>query len=649
MKRLHLTLAIVIVAALVPPGGAAIASASPSSIESESVSNLAPTNATLEAEIDTQGASAGAFYQFQLLLDPGEAPTELACPSSPPPGYSACVGPQDPSALPLGWVPGNETQTVKLDLSGAGVTLTPGRTYYFRVLVADRIFSEDTAEWETPAIFGPSEEFTTPAAPSIVSESASNIAMTGATLEAEINLHEAGAGAYFQFQLVRDPHEYASEILCPPTLLPGYSGCIGPQGAGALPIGFLAGNTLQPSATSHASLDLSSAGVTLQPATAYHYRVLVARRVRRKTRSSGKRRRSKAPIGRLRPPPNRRRRIPSRAARMGPRRRRRRSNRLHLPYCGIAPDTDTGITAGTGERGTELPIAVPRSPAGPTARPAGRAALSTPVHAVLNLGCLSSLGWRASTKLNRRPSRSFPWPGAGRGGNLPNAWPATSERGSRRRWSRRSPTTAIAGTTLRELVRIAGVSKSTFYEHFESKQECFVATLDEIVARVTEQVESRLSPEGRLPRTAARRADGVHGARRPRARGGEAGGGRVADPGRGRRGAPGARPGSVRTDDPPELLPLARGGPGLRHDRASDRRRGFAGWSTGACGTARRRSCRSWSPSWSIGRWDTSGPRERRCGGLPRRRPSRGRRPPRARAKSPIGGSRRTAPAAGPS
>jgi hypothetical protein len=279
MKRLPLTLAIVIAAALLPPGGAAIASASPPSVERESVSNLAPTNATLEAEIDTQGASAGVFFQFQLLLDPGEAPAELACPSSPPPGYSACVGPEDPSALPLGWIPGNETQTVKLDLSGAGVTLTPGRAYYFRVLAADRVFSEDTAEWETPAIFGPSEEFTTPAAPSIVSESASNIAMTGATVEAEINLHEAGAGAYYQFQLVRDPREYASEILCPPTLLPGYSGCIGPQGADALPIGFLAGNTLQPSATSHASLDLSSAGVTLQPATAYHYRVLVARRL----------------------------------------------------------------------------------------------------------------------------------------------------------------------------------------------------------------------------------------------------------------------------------------------------------------------------------------------------------------------------------
>ncbi len=45
-----------------------------------------------------------------------------------------------------------------------------------------------------------------------------------------------------------------------------------------------------------------------------------------------------------------------------------------------------------------------------------------------------------------------------------------------------------AGTTLRELVRLAGVSKTTFYEHFESKQDCFLATFDEIVAQVAERV-----------------------------------------------------------------------------------------------------------------------------------------------------------------
>jgi AcrR family transcriptional regulator len=44
------------------------------------------------------------------------------------------------------------------------------------------------------------------------------------------------------------------------------------------------------------------------------------------------------------------------------------------------------------------------------------------------------------------------------------------------------------GTTLRELVRLAGVSKSTFYQRFDSKQACFLATFDEIIARVTERV-----------------------------------------------------------------------------------------------------------------------------------------------------------------
>jgi AcrR family transcriptional regulator len=45
-----------------------------------------------------------------------------------------------------------------------------------------------------------------------------------------------------------------------------------------------------------------------------------------------------------------------------------------------------------------------------------------------------------------------------------------------------------ADTSLRELVAIAGISKSAFYEHFESKQECFFATFDEIVAELGQQV-----------------------------------------------------------------------------------------------------------------------------------------------------------------
>jgi hypothetical protein len=130
-------------------------------ISNPRVTHVTSSGATLEAEIDPQGASAGVFYQFQLLHDPGEAPTEIACPPSVP-GYSACVGPQDSGALPIGWVSGAGPQSLSLDLSSAGVSLTPGRTYYYRILAANRIFSEDTAEWEPPAVLGPTKSFTTP-------------------------------------------------------------------------------------------------------------------------------------------------------------------------------------------------------------------------------------------------------------------------------------------------------------------------------------------------------------------------------------------------------------------------------------------------------------------------------------------------------
>jgi AcrR family transcriptional regulator len=45
-----------------------------------------------------------------------------------------------------------------------------------------------------------------------------------------------------------------------------------------------------------------------------------------------------------------------------------------------------------------------------------------------------------------------------------------------------------AGTTMRELVTLAGVSKTTFYEHFESKEDCFLATFDEIISQLSARV-----------------------------------------------------------------------------------------------------------------------------------------------------------------
>jgi hypothetical protein len=107
------------------------------------------------------------------------------------------------------------------------------------------------------------------AVPSIESESVSGITSTNAILEAQINPHEI-RGADYQFQLVTEPEEYASEILCP-NLLEDVILCIGPVAEGVLPINYAWKQPTQ------VSLDLSSIGVSLRPGTTYHYRVLAAR------------------------------------------------------------------------------------------------------------------------------------------------------------------------------------------------------------------------------------------------------------------------------------------------------------------------------------------------------------------------------------
>ena len=59
----------------------------------------------------------------------------------------------------------------------------------------------------------------------------------------------------------------------------------------------------------------------------------------------------------------------------------------------------------------------------------------------------------------------------------------------------------FADTTLRELVSLAGVSKSTFYEHFENKQDCFLATFDYIVLEVARRVDEAFDRPGDLRET----------------------------------------------------------------------------------------------------------------------------------------------------
>jgi hypothetical protein len=254
-------------------------------VDSESVSNITSTDATLQASINSQADAAGDYYQFQLVRNASGFASEILCPPTLPPGTDGCFGTQSASALPIGFIPGNTLQPgvdhpISLDLAGAGVTLQPGTTYHYRVLVARRVQTEDTIQWEPPTVYGADQTFTTPSGPpSIESESVSHVTSTDATLEAQINPQGDQAGDYYQFQMVEDPSEYASEILCPTKPPPTTDGCIGTHSEGALPIGWVCGSCEREQAAQQVQLDLANAGVTLKPATTYHYRVIAARAV----------------------------------------------------------------------------------------------------------------------------------------------------------------------------------------------------------------------------------------------------------------------------------------------------------------------------------------------------------------------------------
>jgi AcrR family transcriptional regulator len=56
----------------------------------------------------------------------------------------------------------------------------------------------------------------------------------------------------------------------------------------------------------------------------------------------------------------------------------------------------------------------------------------------------------------------------------------------------------IGATTVDELVAKAGASKSTFYQHFENKQDCFLSAFEEIVDRIAEQVAAAFQQSGDL-------------------------------------------------------------------------------------------------------------------------------------------------------
>ena len=53
----------------------------------------------------------------------------------------------------------------------------------------------------------------------------------------------------------------------------------------------------------------------------------------------------------------------------------------------------------------------------------------------------------------------------------------------------------FVATTISDLVANAGVSRRSFYEHFENKEECLLATYDALIARLTARIAQAYDPK----------------------------------------------------------------------------------------------------------------------------------------------------------
>jgi len=241
-------------------------SAGPPSIESESVSHLTSTDATLGAKINPESLEHGADYQFQLVANTSEYLQVFACPTEGFPANSSLCGgdlASEAGALPIGTTgTGVQGETVSLDLSAprawwSGTTaLKPGTTYHYRVITARSVPTEDTIQWEDPIVYGADHTFTTPAQPEIDSVSISGLTPSDATLEAQINTE----GLETMYEFVLTSH-HACESANPP--------CEPPIYLFPLPSGTLLGSFVDQSV----SIDLNSAHVKLAPGEEYSYSV----------------------------------------------------------------------------------------------------------------------------------------------------------------------------------------------------------------------------------------------------------------------------------------------------------------------------------------------------------------------------------------
>jgi hypothetical protein len=232
------TAAVALAAAVLP--AAALASAP--TIAEVSATQISSRDATLQARIDPEGLET--TYEL-WIADPCPAPME-------------CI--RD-AQLGEGVVPASssgEYQIIDLARSGKHLNIEPKTIYDYWIVAKNAAgTSEDHATFKTLP------------APVIENESATDVSANDATLQAQID--PRGQALWYQFQLVENPSEYASELECP-SAHEGSPLLCGPLFQGALPLEFMpAGEAPQT-----VSLDLASAGVTLQPGRTFHYRVIAA-------------------------------------------------------------------------------------------------------------------------------------------------------------------------------------------------------------------------------------------------------------------------------------------------------------------------------------------------------------------------------------
>ncbi len=252
-RPLHALAAVTVLLAFLVFSSSAMAS-EPPTIESESVSGLTEHDATLEAQINSGGLET--TYKFQIAQSPACLP--------PPMGYMPC-GHVEVGALPGGSVPGaSGASSVSLDLAGAGMTLQPSTTYYYRVVATNSA---------GPTVNGPSKTFSTPPTPkpTIESESVSGVSEHDATLEAQINTY--GLYTAYEFQIDTNGSYNYTKPNCPLGVCdsitvgePLPAGLVEPKPE-YIPAG---------SGDQSVSLDLASIGTTLQPGTTYHYKVIAS-------------------------------------------------------------------------------------------------------------------------------------------------------------------------------------------------------------------------------------------------------------------------------------------------------------------------------------------------------------------------------------